>query len=65
MSRKDLSLAAIFAAPALLASLSLAGLTVALLDDGAWDWIGAALLGLCLLVPAGVRLARRIGHQGR
>ena len=44
MSRKDQSLAAIFAAPLLLAALSLTGLIGALLADGAWDWIGAALL---------------------
>ena len=44
MSRKDQSLAAIFAAPLALAALSLIGLIGALLADGAWDWIGAALL---------------------
>ena len=44
MSRKDQSLTAIFAAPALLAALSLTGLIGALLADGAWDVIGAALL---------------------
>ena len=44
MSRKDQSLAAIFAAPLALAVLSLTGLIGALLADGALDLIGAALL---------------------
>lgn len=44
MSRKDRSLTAIFAAPALLAALSLTGLIGALLADGAWDGLFAALL---------------------
>jgi len=44
VSRKDQSLTAIFAAPALLAALSLTGLTLALLDDGAGDVLGAVLL---------------------
>ena len=44
MSRKDQSLTAIFAAPLALAVLSLIGLIGALLADGAWDRIGAALL---------------------
>jgi hypothetical protein len=58
VSRKDLSLAAIFAAPALLAALSLAGLTVALLDDGAWDWIGAGLLATPVAAVVRARLRR-------
>lgn len=45
MSRKDLSLRAIFAAPIILFALSLTGLLTALLGDGPWDWIGGALLG--------------------
>lgn len=65
MNRRDLGPRAIFGAPLALAVLSLIGLVGALLADGAWDWIGAVLLGLCILAPAGVRLARRFAHQGR
>ena len=43
---RDLSLWAIFAIPAVVAVLSLIGLVGALLDDGAWDGIGALLLAM-------------------
>lgn len=45
MSRKDLGFRAIFGAPIILFALSLIGLIGALLEDGLWDWLGAALLG--------------------
>lgn len=43
-NRKDLSLWAVFRAPIMLFALSLTGLVGALLEDGAWDGIGSALL---------------------
>lgn len=43
-NRKDLSLWAVFRAPIMLFALSLTGLVGALLEDGAWDAIGSALL---------------------
>ncbi len=43
-NRKDLSLWAVFRAPIMLFVLSLIGLVGALLEDGAWDAIGSALL---------------------
>lgn len=58
MSRKDLSFRAIFAAPIILFVLSLTGLITALLGDGPWDRIGAALLATALAVLAWA-LARR------
>ncbi len=45
MTKHRLSLAAIFGLPTLLAVLSLIGLFGALLGDGAWDVVGAVLLG--------------------
>ena len=62
MSRKDQSLAAIFAAPLALAALSLTGLIGALLADGAWDWIGAALLTTPVAAILWARL-RRSGSE--
>ncbi len=59
MSRKDLSLRAIFAAPLLLFVLSLIGLVVALLGDGPWDWVGQALLASTMVVLARVLVTRR------
>ena len=58
MSRKDRSLTAIFAAPLALAILSLIGLVGALLDDGAWDWIGAGLLAVPVGAVAWARFRR-------
>ena len=62
MSRKDQSLTAIFAAPAALAVLSLTGLIGALLADGAWDVIGAALLAAPVAAILWARL-RRSGSE--
>jgi hypothetical protein len=59
MSRKDLGPRAIFGVPALVFGLSLCGLIGALLEDGLWDWIGAALLGSSLLALAWAIGARR------
>lgn len=60
MSRKDLSFAAIFAAPIVLFVLSLVGLIGALLDDGLWDWLGAMLLGTTLVALAWALTRRRL-----
>ena len=59
MSRKDLSLQAIFAAPLVLFVLSMIGLVGALLDDGLWDWLGSALLASTMIVLAWVLVTRR------
>ena len=65
MSRKDQSLGAIFAAPLLLAALSLTGLIGALLADGAWDWIGAALLAAPVAAILWTRLRRSSSERPR
>ena len=65
MSRKDQSLGAIFAAPLLLAALSLTGLIGALLADGAWDVIGAALLAAPVAAIIRARLTRSGGARSR
>ena len=61
------SLAAVFAAPAIIAVLSLTGLVGALLGDGAWDALGAALLSVWLFVALWGRLfrAQRAQPQGQ
>jgi len=59
MSRKDLSLWAVFGTPLVVGGLSLTGLIGALLDDGAWDWIGSALLGVCVIVIGWALVRRR------
>lgn len=59
MSRKDLGLWAIFAAPTALFVLSMIGLVGALLDDGLWDWLGSALLASTVVVTAWVLVTRR------
>lgn len=59
MSRPYLSLWQVFRIPLAVAVLSLFGLVVALLDDGAWDWIGAAALGVSVAVTAWALIARR------
>lgn len=59
MSRKDLSFAAIFAAPIILFVLSVTGLIGALLEDGLWDWLGSVLLGASLVVLAWALIRRR------
>ncbi|WP_313015164.1 hypothetical protein [Brevundimonas sp.] len=59
MSRKDLSLRAIFGAPVILFVLTLTGLIGALLEDGLWDHLGAALLTAWLIVLAWALIRRR------
>ena len=59
MSRKDLPYRAIFGAPLVIAVLSLVGLVGALLDDGAWDALGAALLAVGIGAAAGALAMRR------
>ena len=59
MSRKDLSLAAIFGAPIVLFVLSLVGLIGALLEDGLWDALGAAFLATTVLATAWALIRRR------
>ena len=65
MSRRDLGSRAIFGAPLVIALLSLTGLVGALLADGAWDWIGAGLLAVCLVVPMARLVRRNDAHQRR
>lgn len=59
MSRKDLSAWAIFRVPLVVAVLSLTGLVGALLADGVWDGINAALLGVCVVVTGWALIKRR------
>ena len=59
MSRKDLGLRAIFGIPAILFALTLTGLIGALLEDGLWDHLGAALLTAWLIVLAWALIRRR------
>lgn len=49
---------ATFAAPLVIGVLSLIGLVGALLDDGAWDGIGALLLAIPVAAIIWARLAR-------
>lgn len=57
--RGALSLGAIFGAPLALAGLNLIGLVGALLADGLWDGLGAALLGVSLAAIAWARFRPR------
>ena len=59
MRRDNLSTAAIFGIPLVLGLFSLIGLVGALLADGLWDGIGAALLAVAFLVIARARFRRR------
>jgi hypothetical protein len=59
MSRGHLSLWQVFRIPLAVAALSLLGLVVALLGDGAWDWIGAAALGASVAATIWALVARR------
>lgn len=59
MSRAHFSLWQVFRIPLLVAALSLLGLVVALLEDGVWDWIGAAALGASVPVTIWALVARR------
>jgi lipopolysaccharide export LptBFGC system permease protein LptF len=56
MRTRRLGLGTVFAVPAVLFVLSLIGLVGALLADGAWDGIGAALLALAVATAIGARL---------
>jgi hypothetical protein len=50
----------IFLWPAIIAAVSLTGLGGALLWDGAWDHVGALMLGVATCAPvAGVFVSRR------
>ncbi len=57
--RGALSLHAIFGAPLALAGLSLIGLIGALLADGLWDGLGAALLATGLITVGWARFRPR------
>ena len=59
MSRKDLGAWAIFRIPLMVAIRSRIGLVGALLADGVWDAVNAALLGVCVVVTAWALVARR------
>ncbi|PVM86782.1 hypothetical protein DDF62_17150 [Caulobacter radicis] len=59
MSRPHLTLWQVFRIPIVVAALSLFGLVAALLDDGIWDWIGAAALGVSVAVTVWALVARR------
>ncbi len=59
MSRKDLSLWAIFGAPILVFALSLTGLIGALLEEGMWDWVFSALLASTVVVTVWALIRRR------
>lgn len=56
---RDLSLWAIFRAPLALFALSLIGLVGALLQDGVWDWVFAALLASPILATGWVVVRSR------
>ena len=56
---RDLSPWTIFAIPMVVAVLSLVGLVGALLDDGAWDGIGAGLLAVSVAVTVWALVTRR------
>lgn len=56
---RDQSPWAIFAIPTVVAVFSLIGLVGALLDDGAWDWIGAGLLAVPVAVTVWALRRRR------
>ena len=59
MSRKDLSLWAIFGAPILVFALSLAGLIGTLLEEGMWDGVFSALLASTVVVTVWALIRRR------
>ena len=59
MSRKDLSLWAIFGAPILVFALSLTGLIGALLEEGMWDGVFSALLASTVVVTVWALIGRR------
>ena len=53
-----LQIGLVFAAPVVLAALSLTGLVGALLGDGAWDRMGAGLLAAPVVAVVWARLRR-------
>jgi xanthosine utilization system XapX-like protein len=53
------SLAGVFAAPAVIAALSLIGLVGALLGDDVWDWAGCVLAAAPLAATAWALALRR------
>jgi len=59
MSRKDLSLWAIFGAPILVFALSLTGLIGALLEEGMWDGVFSTLLASTVVVTVWALIRRR------
>ena len=59
MSRKDLSLWAIFGAPVVVFVLSLTGLIGALLEEGMWDGVFSALLASTVVVTVWALIRRR------
>ena len=59
MSRKDLGLWAIFAAPVVVFALSLTGLIGALLEEGMWDGVFSALLASTVVVTVWALIRRR------
>jgi hypothetical protein len=59
VSRKDLSLWAIFGAPILVFALSLTGLIGALLEEGMWDGVFSALLASTVVVTVWALIRRR------
>lgn len=59
MSRKDLTIWAIFGAPVAVFVLSLTGLIGALLADGVWDAVFSALLASTVIVTVWALVQRR------
>lgn len=57
----DQSLQTIFLWPLILGVLSLTGLVGALLTDGPWDWIFAALIATCVVAVVWARARVRRG----
>lgn len=55
--KRDQSLRTIFRWPLILGVLSLIGLVGALLTDGVWDWIFAALIATCVVAVIWARAA--------
>ncbi len=56
---KDLSLRAVFGVPLILGVLALIGLVGALLENGLWDGLGAALLVTSAAAVVWARFRRR------
>ncbi len=56
---KDLSAWAVFGVPLILGALALIGLVGALLENGLWDGLGAALLATSAVAVVWARFRRR------